>query len=127
MNICYGGVNAANDRMNKFGYILLLSLLAGGDVCLKTEKSFADVKVMVVDNRRSADLRVYITDSMFEGMGNDGIWRFTIYGYSSTSIAFTTNTNDADIKVCFVSNAYESGWTRRILTNTRHKLKGAFE
>ena len=113
--------------MNKLGYILSLSLLTGGDVCLKTEKSFADIKVIVVDNRRLADLRVYITDSMFEGMGNDAIWRFTQYGFNSTSIAFTTNTNEADIKVCFVSNAYESGWTGRILTNTRHKLKGAFE
>jgi len=113
--------------MNKFGYILLLSLLTGGNVCLKTDKPFADVKVIVVDNRRSADLRVYITDRMFEGMGNDGIWRFTIYGHCSTSIAFTTNTNEADIKVCFVSSTYESGWTRRILTNTRHKLKGTFE
>ena len=113
--------------MNKFGYILLLSLLLGGDVRLTTDKSFADVKVIVVDNRRLADLRVYITDNMFEGMGNDGIWRFTIYGYSSTAIAFTTNTNDAYIKVCFVSSAYESGWTRRILINTPHRLKGTFE
>ena len=113
--------------MNKFGYILLLSSLLGGDVCLKTDKAFADVKVLVVDNRRTADLRVYITDSMFEGIGDDAIWRFVLYGYSATSIAFTTNVSEADIKIFFVSHAYKSGWTRRILANTRHKLKGAFK
>ena len=127
MNICYGGVNVAKSNMNIFGYILLLSLVFGGDVCLKTDKAFADVKVYIVDSRRVADLRVYITDSMFEGIGNDAIWRFTQYGFNTTSIAFTTSISEADIKIFFVSNAYESGWTKQIMSNNRHKLKGVFE
>ena len=113
--------------MNIFGYILLLSLVFGGDVCLKTDKAFADVKVYIVDSRRVADLRVYITDSVFEGIGNDAIWRFTQYGFNTTSIAFTTSISEADIKIFFVSNAYESGWTKQIMSNNRHKLKGVFE
>ena len=114
--------------MNKIGYaLLLLNLLRAGDVCLKTEKTFADVKVYVVDSRRLADLRVYITDSHFEGNGNDAIWRFTSSGFNTITIAFTTRTHEADIKVFFVNSAWESGWTRRILNNKRHELKGAFE
>ena len=131
MSIYYGeavsAVNVANASMNKFGYILLLSLLTGGDVCLKTEKIFADVRVCIVDSRRLADLRVYITDSHFEGNGNDAIWRFTSGGFNTITIAFTTRAHDADIAVFFVSSAWESGWARRILNNKRHKLKGAFE
>ena len=114
--------------MNKIGYaLLLLNLLRAGDVCLKSDKVFADVKVYVVDDKYKADLRVYITDNYFEGNGNDAIWRFTTIGFGESSIAFTTYEYEADIKVYFVEHAHESGWTRKILTNTRHKLKGAFK
>ena len=115
--------------MNKIGYTLLFfSLLQAGDVCLKTDKSFADIKVFVVDSKRSAELRVYITDSKVEGDGNDGIWHFTSgYMFTTPSIAFTTYAYEADITVCFVEHAFEAGWKKRILLNTRHKLKGEFK
>ena len=114
--------------MNRIISIMLsYSLLSAGDVCLKTEKTYADVKVYVVDNRRKADLRVYITDSHFEGNGSDSIWRFAKNGFSCPSVAFTTNKSEADISVHFVSNSYKSGWTLNILTNDKHKLKGVFK
>lgn len=79
----------------------------------------ADVRVALVDEPGTADLRVHRVSSQGAASG-DALWYITRDRDQSSARIFICSEGLAQIKVFFVSSIAEAGW------QTQHRLMGRF-
>jgi hypothetical protein len=74
-------------------------------------KSESDVIIKVVEDEKTADVKIYEAVRRAEARGNKGIWYFEQKEKKAhKKIFFSQDENIADIKIFFVDKKYKSGW-----------------